>query len=317
MPLPNTWNALDWALPLAVLAAVALLVILWTNWTRRVSPTIRTFLTILKTAAFALLCLCLLEPMRSFSRPEPGANAIVVMADASQSLNVKDKDANQTRATQLANILGANLQPDTSDAPQRSNDAQWLETLDEQFELRRYQFHTRLNAVVDFNGYAPDGVGSSIAGSLKTVAARLKDKPTAGIILLTDGNSSELRIERGAMDFASIENFPPVYPVVIGSEQPVRDLSITSVETTQTNFESAPVTIKTELVAHGHTGETVKIELLGEDRPREFGHSLTDLIGAQIDAGFQLMGFYEDTWGGSDKLSTHISTFFATRCLKS
>lgn len=66
----------------------------------------------------------------------------------------------------------------------------------------------------------------------------------------------------------------------------------------------------------GDLGEE-QIELLGEDRPREFGHSLTDLIGAQIDAGFQLMGFYEDTWGGSDKLSTHISTFFATRCLKS
>ena len=58
-------------------------------------------------------------------------------------------------------------------------------------------------------------------------------------------------------------------------------------------------------------------ELLGEDRPREFGHSLSDLIGAQLDAGFQMVGFYEDTRGGSDKLSTHIATFFATRCLKS
>lgn len=59
-----------------------------------------------------------------------------------------------------------------------------------------------------------------------------------------------------------------------------------------------------------------QIDLLGEERPREFGHSLTDLIGAQLDAGFQMTGFYEDTWGGNDKLGTHISTFFATRCLK-
>ena len=59
-----------------------------------------------------------------------------------------------------------------------------------------------------------------------------------------------------------------------------------------------------------------QIELLGEDRPREFGHSMSQLIGAQIEAGFQMVGFYEDAWGGGDKLSTHISTFFATRCLK-
>ncbi|QEG21195.1 Sarcosine/dimethylglycine N-methyltransferase [Mariniblastus fucicola] len=57
-------------------------------------------------------------------------------------------------------------------------------------------------------------------------------------------------------------------------------------------------------------------ELLGDERPREFGHSLSDLIGAQLDAGMQLVGFYEDGWGGSDKLSTHISTFLATRSRK-
>jgi SAM-dependent methyltransferase len=57
-------------------------------------------------------------------------------------------------------------------------------------------------------------------------------------------------------------------------------------------------------------------ELLGDDRPREFGHSLSDLIGSQMDAGFQMIGFYEDGWGGSDKLSSHINTFLATRCRK-
>jgi len=57
-------------------------------------------------------------------------------------------------------------------------------------------------------------------------------------------------------------------------------------------------------------------DVIGEERPREFGHSLSDLMGAQIEAGFQLIGFYEDGWGGDDKLSEHISTFFATRCLK-
>jgi SAM-dependent methyltransferase len=57
-------------------------------------------------------------------------------------------------------------------------------------------------------------------------------------------------------------------------------------------------------------------DVIGEERPREFGHSLSDLVGAQMEAGFHLVGFYEDGWGGDDKLSSHISTFFATRCRK-
>jgi len=57
-------------------------------------------------------------------------------------------------------------------------------------------------------------------------------------------------------------------------------------------------------------------ELLGEDRPREFGHSLEDLIGGQLRAGFMMDEFFEDGWGGNDKLSQHINTFIATRCRK-
>lgn len=47
----------------------------------------------------------------------------------------------------------------------------------------------------------------------------------------------------------------------------------------------------------------------------EFGHSLQDQIGGQIDAGFIITGFYEDRYppGDNDLLSQHIPTFIATR----
>lgn len=56
--------------------------------------------------------------------------------------------------------------------------------------------------------------------------------------------------------------------------------------------------------------------LIGPDRPIEFGHSLEDLFGKQIAAGFSITGFYEDVWGGNDKLSTFIDLFIATRATK-
>ena len=50
----------------------------------------------------------------------------------------------------------------------------------------------------------------------------------------------------------------------------------------------------------------------------EFGHSLTDLIGGQLTAGFQITDFYEDYWGKSfDKsIDKILPQFFATRAIK-
>ncbi|WP_149499543.1 class I SAM-dependent methyltransferase [Roseiconus lacunae] len=55
---------------------------------------------------------------------------------------------------------------------------------------------------------------------------------------------------------------------------------------------------------------------IGPERPIDFGHTLTDLIGGQLDAGFHLTAIMEDTWGGDDVLSEHIATFLATRSIR-
>ncbi len=51
------------------------------------------------------------------------------------------------------------------------------------------------------------------------------------------------------------------------------------------------------------------------DEPLEFGHTLDDLIGGQIAAGFHLAGFFEDV-NPNTLLARHIPTFLATRALK-
>lgn len=56
--------------------------------------------------------------------------------------------------------------------------------------------------------------------------------------------------------------------------------------------------------------------VLGDSRPREYGHSLTDLIGQQLAAGLVLSGFYEDGWALNDKLSSYVDVFIATRAVK-
>lgn len=55
---------------------------------------------------------------------------------------------------------------------------------------------------------------------------------------------------------------------------------------------------------------------IGRERPIDFGHSLTDLLGGQLDAGLVMTDLMEDGWGGQDVLSDHIATFLATRAVR-
>lgn len=59
--------------------------------------------------------------------------------------------------------------------------------------------------------------------------------------------------------------------------------------------------------------------ILDKGQPLDFGHTLEDQIGGQLDAGFVITGFYEDRYdeGESDLLSKYLRTFIATRAVKS
>jgi SAM-dependent methyltransferase len=54
---------------------------------------------------------------------------------------------------------------------------------------------------------------------------------------------------------------------------------------------------------------------LDDEQPLEFGHTLEDQIGGQLDAGFVLTGFYEDGWPGM-ALADYMPIFMATRTIK-
>ncbi len=63
--------------------------------------------------------------------------------------------------------------------------------------------------------------------------------------------------------------------------------------------------------------ENIREKFLAENEPIEFGHTLEDQIGGQLEAGFVITGFYEDqNPPEEDHLSHHIASFVATRALK-
>lgn len=81
---------------------------------------------------------------------------------------------------------------------------------------------------------------------------------------------------------------PPGTPLVVRHTLPYSDLTALPAD---------------QLTQRIERGETI-----------DFGHTLEDQIGGQLDAGFVIHGFFEDRWDGP--LDTHINTHAATFAVK-
>ena len=57
-------------------------------------------------------------------------------------------------------------------------------------------------------------------------------------------------------------------------------------------------------------------EFLDAGEALEFGHSLTDQVGGQLEAGLVLTDMYEDQWGDGKAIDDFLPAFIATRAIK-
>ena len=200
------------------------------------------------TAAFVFLALalalCLLEPLWTGQRAKPGGNVLAIVADNSQGMQIHDRGNAQSRGEFLRDALAG-------------KGADWLAKVRENFEVRGYLFDSRLQPSTDFTELNFDGRASAIGSALTTLKERLGNRPAAGVVLLTDGNATDI-----AGELPDLKGLPPVYPVVIGREDTDRDIALVNVAVTQTSFEDAPVTIQADAVASGYLDADVKAELI-------------------------------------------------------
>ncbi|MFO1460175.1 MAG: glutamine amidotransferase [Verrucomicrobiota bacterium] len=235
----------QWLWPVLGGAAALGLVLVWSY---RTTPRgwVRNTCLLLKFIGVAALSLCLLEPLWSGQRARPGANLMAVVADNSQGLQIRDVEASRSRGEGLRDLLDAGK-------------SSWIPALAESFEIRRYQFDSRLQAVPDFSELTFDGRSSAMVGALRSVGERNRGRPLAGVLLFTDGNATDL-----AGVVPDLKGLPPIYPVVIGGSESPRDLSVQGVRTSQTAFEDAPVTLDADVSADGFAGREVTAQLTDE-----------------------------------------------------
>ena len=185
-----TLPSLIWARPngwpvAAALLAVAAALLLWSYALRRAKASVRVAAAVLKALGFTALAFSLLEPLLTGSRPRRGANAFVILADNSQSLQIRDGGRPAPAATGCA----------TASARRSA----WKTRLGQDFDVRSYVFDSHLRAVDGFEALTFDGTGTSLATSLAALAKRFRGLPLAGVLLFTDGNRTDL----GDLDWSS------------------------------------------------------------------------------------------------------------------
>jgi len=157
----------------------------------------------------------------------------------------------------------------------------WLHRLGQDFELRRYVASDRLRRVRRYGKLEFNGVASNLETSLQQLGQRFEGQPLAGIILVSDGNATDLT---GAAE--SLSGVPPVYPVLLPSGNELPDLSISNAVTTQSAFDDAPVSILVQASVKGSPAANIQYTLLdqngvalesqtqpaSEERPVRFQH---------------------------------------------
>ncbi len=243
-------GAPSWIVPAIGVASILAALVLWSYARTQANGSVRLLAATLKTVAIFSLAACLLEPLFSGTRPRPGANAIAVIVDSSESMNVRPD-----LARELIGSLHAT--------------SEWQTRLAQDFDLRNYTFDQQLRSVDNFNGLVFNGTGSSLKSAISTVVERLRKRPTAGVILFSDGNGTDWKSDSGSGDMATgllnSDLTIPIFPVVQISDRVETDLRVTNLNVSQTNFEAAPTTIEATVTAEGSDAAAIVGRLVGRD----------------------------------------------------
>ena len=266
MTLPSLiWGSPQWMAVTLGLVGLGAAALLWSYTRAEAKRSVRIAAGVLKALGFTALAISLLEPLLTGSKPRRGANAFVILADNSQSLQIRDGKTTRTNGDWMRGLL--------------QGESAWKTRLGQEYDVRSYVFDSHLRAVDGFEGLTFDGTGSALATSLEALSKRFRGLPIAGVLLFTDGNRTDLK----ELDLSQL---PPLYPVIPPSGSVARDVGVNSVSINQTNFESAPVVIRGDVTTIGLKGESI-VAALADQAGKEVERQVLKATGDGKPLGFR------------------------------
>ena len=228
----------------------------------RGGPRDRAVLLALRSAALAVLVLCIFRPVLVVSEAVPQRNVVGVLVDDSRSMRIADLNG-VARADALRHLLGG---PDSA----------LYKALADKFVVRMFRFSGDGQRVTQLADLTYDGTRTQLGPALEAARQELTGVPLSGLVLLTDGADNS----RGSLTDAVMSlgaRHVPVFTVGIGRERFTKDIEVSRVEAPRSVLEGASLVVDVMVAQRGYTGE--KVQMIVEDGGRIVSSQTVTLSG--------------------------------------
>ncbi|MEZ6047975.1 MAG: glutamine amidotransferase [Planctomycetaceae bacterium] len=250
-----------WNLLLSVTIMVATIaLVLWTYppRVRHHSPFIRRLLITLRLMAVVLLCFAMFRPSIELTQEEEDETGeIIVLADASRSVGIKDGAGGVSRRETMLD----SIQTIEQHVEQNQN-----------LKLQSYNFTSEPTPAEELTTEQITGEQTSLGGVLHWLKTESLQKNIRGVFLLSDGAQRavapyDIDPLGEAMQLGASQT--RVHTIPFGSTgfaDNVSDLSIQDIQISELGYEKKVVPARVRVRAVGAAGKTIRVQMLVEDR---------------------------------------------------
>lgn len=237
-------NPLPWWAVAGLLAAAA--GVTWlAYWRAPLAAPRRATLSAIRFITLLTLLGMLMRPV-AWAGPDNPADAVVpILVDTSRSMSIED-ETGERRIDRARRALATELLP----------------ALSPRFTVDVLAFGETVQPAAP-EALAATARHSDLDAALRTIAERYRDRPIAGIVLLSDGGDTSGKAGRGR------DGAVPVFPMGIGTPAAGRDREVSSVTAVEAVLDDSRTDLAVAAVSHGYGSSAIELRLLENGRPIE------------------------------------------------
>ncbi len=285
----HSWPWPPWMTLLLFIVAAVFFVFLYLREPGPTGRATRLCLAMMRLSLFTIVLTMMYGWMRDRFRTD--LPDLVVVLDDSQSMGLVDQYGDATLARQLRELLqSAQLAGDTRLDLAKSlllpSGADWLGRLRERYNLKFYLLGSTARIQSGSGDQLDDRVrraeadqpASRLGDGLQGILEAQRGRPTAALVLLSDGVTTEGKSIAEIAHYARRKGVP-LYLVGVGDQRPPRDLRLSDLLVDEVVFLGDMVSFDFKLAGTGFAAEQVAVSLVREGSDQVLARQQLELPG--------------------------------------
>jgi uncharacterized membrane protein len=251
-----------WVVAIVTAVLAALLPFAWGRG--KASAGRRAVLVAIRVLAIVLVVLAMLRPTLVYTRVKKEAATLIVAADQSRSMSVRDDPSGKTRWQAMRRTLDGT--------------AKELDKLSRDMEIKAYTFDAELHPAAIAGGKialpeVPAGRETAYGAALDEILRQQSGKRVLGIILLGDGRQQAVAPHDVSPQTVAAKlrhQGDPVFPVVFGQSRgpgAAQDVAVRELLVNERVFVKNELSINGQVRVDGYVNRDVPVRVLFETSP--------------------------------------------------